>query len=261
MVKKIKHKETKDIKIYYIGDMHLGSRTFAKKEFEQILERIKKENNARVILMGDYGEFIESDDSRRYDPMNVDKKWHNAIKQYNAIKDYFLPIKNKIIGVLRGNHEGVYAKYHKDQFSEKIRDYAEQLAYDLGTSYLEDMGIIQLIINKRKFNLVVAHGVGNSSKLAGQINALNNIVNGFEINPDVVCMGHVHTLQTIVNPKMNFNFKTKIKHLGLTGNYYRTYIEGNINYASSCLYNTLPVGSIAYEFKEDGTIIDEKIIL
>jgi len=261
MVVKIKHKESKDIEIYFIGDMHLGSKTFAKKEFETLLKKIKRQKNARIVLMGDYGDFIESDDTRRYDSANVDDKWSNAPKQYNAILKYFKPLKKKIIGVLRGNHEAVYAKFHKDMFSDDIRDYAELLAYDLEVPYLEDMGIIELKVGGSTYNIVVAHGVGNSTKLAGQINALNNIINSFEIVPHVVCMGHVHALQTIVNPKMNFNFETKIKHLGLTGNFYRTYIEGNINYASSNLYNPLPIGCITYSFDKKGNIKDDKVIL
>jgi len=261
MVRTIKHKENRDIKIYFIGDMHLGSRTFAKEEFETLMNKIKKEKNSRIIMMGDHGDFIESDDTRRYDPANIDKKWNNSVKQYNAIKKYLEPHKHKIIGVLRGNHEGGFAKYHKELFSEEIRDHSELLSHDLKVEFLEDMGIIDLTVGKYKFNIVVAHGAGSSTNLAGQIRSLNNIINNFEVVPDVVCMGHVHALQTIVNPKMDFKFKTKIKHLGLTGNFYKTYIEGNINYASSSLFNPLPIGCIAYIFKQDGTITDEKIIL
>lgn len=261
MVKKIKHKESNPVEVYFIGDMHLGSKTFAKKKFEILINKIKKQKNARIVLMGDHGEFIESDDTRRYDPACIDKKWNTADKQHKQIVKYFKPIKKKIIGVLRGNHEAAYAKYHKDQFDDKTRDHAEALSQELNVPYLEDMGAIELAIGKWKYHLVVAHGAGSSGNLAGQIRSLNNIINSYELVPHVVCMGHVHALQTIVNPKMNFNFETKIKHLGLTGNFYQTYIEGNINYASSSLFNPLPVGCISYKFDKKGNIKDDKIIL
>ncbi len=261
MVKLIKVKEKKDINLYLIGDMHCGAKTFAKKEFEGLINDIRKNKKARVIMMGDMGDYIEKDDTRRYDKSSVDKKLNTAEKQTAYVISQLSKIQRKVYGILRGNHESAYAKYHRDLYNSKYRDEAEIMSKTLDVPYLEDLGIIKLKIGKHKYNIVVAHGVGASTKLAGQVNALANIINSFEVVPDIAAMGHVHTLQTIINPKMNFNFKTNIKHLALTGNFYRTYVQGNINYASSNLYNPLPIGCVMYELDKKGNIKDNKIIL
>jgi len=260
MVQNIKVKEKgKSINLYFVGDLHAGSRTFAKKEFEDTIKMIRKDPKARLIGMGDYGDFIESDDTRRYDPANIDKKMDTYFKQCDYIQKQLETIKGKVYGLLTGNHERAYSKYHKELFT-KYRCPAERITKKMKLKYLEDLGIVGLNVGGYNYNIVVAHGAGSSSKLAGQVNSLNNIINAYDVVPDIAAMGHVHSLQTIVNPKMSFNFKTKIKHLALTGNYYRTYIKGNMNYASSNLYNPLPVGCVMYSLDNKGNIKDNKII-
>lgn len=261
MVRKINVKEKNNIKLYLIGDIHAGSVTCQKQALKQTIKLIKKDKNARVILMGDYGEYITEEDTRRYDATCVDKKLDTPDKQTNFISTLFYPIRNKIYGVLRGNHEATYAKYNKEEYIESVfNDEAEFLALNLNTEYLGELAVVDLKIGKQKYNVVVTHGCGSSSKLSGQLLALNRLIENFETVPDVVAMGHVHSLQTIINPKLSLGLKTKIKHLALTGSYFKTYIEGNINYASSNLYGPLPIGCVMYEFDTEGNIKDNKII-
>ena len=261
MVKKLNIKEKKAVNVYFIGDIHVGSNTCDKKSLQKTINIIKNDKQARVILMGDHGEYITPSDTRRYDKDCVDKKLDTFEKQTNYILNSFLPIRDKIYGVLRGNHEAAFAKYHKEEYEEvKVRDESEFLANEFKTNYLEDMGIITLTVGRKKYNILTTHGSRGGTKLAGQIKVLEEIMNMFEISPDVITMGHVHSLQTIVNPKLTFNFKTKVKHLGLTGTYFRTYIKNNINYASSNLYSPVPIGCIMYSFDTKGNIKDNKII-
>jgi len=260
MVKKLKHKETKNVNIYFVGDMHIGSKTFATKSFLKLIDIIKNDKNAKVILMGDHGDFIEKNDTRRYDPNNISKKYSDSTKQYNAIVEFLKPIKHKIIGVLRGNHEATHAKYNGDQVLNG-RDLSEQLANEFKTNYLDDMAIIELTVKRKKYNIVVAHSAGSATSLTAQINNLFSIINGFDCTPEVMCMGHTHALQTILNPKLNFNFNTNVKHVALTGSFYKTYMKDNINYASSNMYSPLPIGCVMYSFNGKGDIVDNKIIL
>lgn len=261
MVTKINIKEKDKVNIYFIGDIHAGSVTCQKNELRKTINLIKKDPRARVVLMGDYGEYITETDTRRYDLNCVDPKLDTPHKQTDYIYKLLNPIKDKIYGVLRGNHEATFAKYNKEEYEDTdFLDEADFLACGLDVRYLGDLGIIELKINKQIYNIVVTHGIGCSTKLSGQLAALNKIIDNFDTVPDLVAMGHVHSLQTIVNPKLNFNFETKIKHLALTGSYFKTYIEGNINYASSNLYGTLPIGCVMYSFDNKGNIKDNKII-
>jgi hypothetical protein len=261
MVNKIEIKEKNNINLYFLGDWHIGAKSCDEVALLKTLRIINRDRKARVILMGDLGEYIFQDDTRRYDVSNVNKTYSNFEEQTKTILKYLKPIKHKIYGMLRGNHEATFSKYHPEIYEEeKYRDESEYLCQQLKINYLEDLGIVTLKIKNHTYNIVVAHGIGGGTTLSGQINSLRKIVDGFEIVPDVVAMGHVHTLQTIINPKLTFNFKTKIKHLALTGSYYRTYIEKNMNYASSNLYNPLPVGCVMYNLTDKGEIKDNKLI-
>lgn len=261
MVKKVNYKFNDKIHLYLIGDAHIGSKTHDNKAFKKTIEMVKADPKAKVVLMGDMGEYIFPDDTRRYNPETAVKGLDTAEKTTNYIINLLTPIKNKIIGVLQGNHESAYAKYHLEEYQdEPFRNEAEYMAQQLKADFLEDMGIVNLKVGRRKYTLALAHGVNTSSKVSAQVTKLQNLISNFDMAPDLMAMGHVHSLQTIVNPKLDFNFNTKIKHLALTGNYYKTYIEGNINYASSQLFAPLPIGCVMYEFDKEGNIKDNKII-
>jgi hypothetical protein len=260
MVTKIKVTEKKPIKLYMVGDIHLGSITCAEKALDQTIEMIKKDPQARVILMGDQGDYIFPDDTRRYDPA-CNSVFPSATTTTAALYKKFKPIRKKIMGVLRGNHEATYAKTHLEEYEGMaVRDEAEVLAVMLDVQYLEDMGVIKLKLGKADYTIVAMHGINCSSTVSSQINKLSKLSDIFETTPHLVAMGHVHSLQTILNPKLTYDFKTKLKHVALTGNYFKTYIEGNMNYASGQLYGALPVGCVMYEFDGKGNIKDNKII-
>ncbi len=262
MVKRVKYNSKNPINLYLVGDMHIGSKTHDKKAFKETISIIKKDNKARVVLMGDMGEYIFKDDTRRYNPETVVKGLNTARKTSDHILSILNPIKKKIIGVLSGNHESAYTKYHLEEYTNtRYRNEGEYIAKKLGTTYLHDMSIMELKIKKYKYDLVLTHGVNTGPKISSQITKLQGLISNFDVTPDLMAMGHCHSLQCIISPKLDFNFNTKIKHLALTGNYYRTYIEGNMNYASTQLYAPLPVGCVMYEFDGKGTIKDNKIIL
>lgn len=264
MVKSIKvNSKGKKTNLYCIGDMHIGAKAFDKVSFAKLMKRIKEDEDALVLLMGDHCDLIVEEDTRRYVKDEVDPLNNTVEKQMDTLWDYIEPISDKVIGVLRGNHEASYSKYNADEF-DKYRDFAEELAYLCDTDYLEDLGIIELSIGtKRKtytYNIVAMHGAGGGTSMGSQINYLSKIVNNFEMSPHIALMGHVHALQTVISPRMNYKFKTKIKHLGLTGTFFKTYTEGDMNYSSSCNYAPLAIGCIMYELDNSGNIKDNKII-
>jgi UDP-2,3-diacylglucosamine pyrophosphatase LpxH len=254
------YKFKNDINLYFIGDIHIGTNTCDKRSFEETIKIVKKDKKAKVVFQGDHLDLVTPDDTRRYDPFVADKKLDTAEKQYQYFVKTIRPIKDKILGLLSGNHEYAYAKYHSDEFDENNRDHSERAANELGVPYLNDMASLEIKIRGKKYSIVAAHGQGCGATFAAHANKILNIISIYETTPDIVTMGHVHNLQTIVNPKLDFKLNMKVKYIGLTGTYYQTYIKDNMNYASKSLYKPSVIGCIMFELGRDGIIKDHKLI-
>lgn len=257
------HKEEKTpIELFFAGDFHVGTKACEKEKLKQLVEKIRQQKNARLILTGDLGDYIGEDDTRRYDPNAIDPEIETPQKQTEYLKKLLKPIKSKIYGIVRGNHEHMYAKFHPDEYENSCPNAAAELAKELGTTYLQDLGIVSVDIERKGYSgfydIIVSHGTGNSGKIQSQITNLQNISNMFEMSPDILVLGHVHTTQTIIDPKLDMDLNTKIKHLGLSGTFFQTYTDGDSNYASSAMFKPLPIGCISYSLDERGNIKDNK---
>jgi len=238
--------------IYFVGDLHVGTKNFAEEEFLYTIEKIKKDKDALVVLMGDMGEYIVPDD-RRFDIENIHPKLNTTERQYHFVRTSLEPIKDKIIGIVEGNHDFVIKK--KSGF-----DIIHLLSHDFDCKYLQSMGIIKLTIGDYTYNIVVAHGNSAATTVGGHVNRLMKLVSNFEVSPDVTVMGHVHALQTICNPKLDFDFNTNNMWLGLSGCYFKTYEKGLDNYGTKQMYSPLTVGCCYFKFNELGDIEDGKLI-
>lgn len=102
----IKAKLPRDHKVYFIGDIHLGTLACHKEAFLEVINRIHKEKNSRMIGMGDMIEAISHRD-RRYQPDIIDKEMPTSLEALNKLVEWFMPIRDKILGLLDGNHEVV----------------------------------------------------------------------------------------------------------------------------------------------------------
>ncbi len=120
--------------IYPIGDIHWGHQGCDKVALRQTIRTVANNPYARWIGMGDYGEFITYQHPY-FDPSSVDKStrvWEMkqwARREVGKIADELYPIKDKCIGILRGNHE----KFISDRGDI---DPAQELAEKLQTKYL-----------------------------------------------------------------------------------------------------------------------------
>ncbi len=94
----------RDHKIYFLGDVHLGTKACHKEAFLGVIDRIHGEKNSRAIGMGDMIEAISHRD-RRYQPDIIDPEMPTSLEALNKLVGWFMPIKEKILGLLDGNHE------------------------------------------------------------------------------------------------------------------------------------------------------------
>ena len=78
------------------------------------------------------------------------------------------------------------------------------------------------------------------------------MMENFELAPDLVLVGHFHRLDSIFLPKLTHSLGVSVKHIGFTGCYYRTYMEGKPNYASDKWYSPSIIGYLEAHLSKEG---------
>ena len=102
----IETKDPKPFKLYAIGDIHLGSKQCDEKAFKRDVKRATKDPNALVILMGDMIDSIVATDTKRYRADTIKNPVDDIIdRDIDDLLEILKPLKNKLIGVITGNHE------------------------------------------------------------------------------------------------------------------------------------------------------------
>lgn len=88
------------LRIYALGDVHAGSPEFNEDAVLKKIRHIKDDPCAAVCLVGDLGDY-----GLRNSKSNVYLATMNVEQQQRYLYELFLPIKDKIISAVPGNHE------------------------------------------------------------------------------------------------------------------------------------------------------------
>jgi len=249
IVPKIKLPKRKRYNLYAIGDVHIGAYACDKQAFVDIIAKIKKDRNGFVILMGDLLDAVLAGD-RRYNAYEADPDLITFKSQVDWTLAQLKPIRNKILGIIEGNHE------------EKIKkqvgyDFTEFMAEQLGCRYLHQSSMIHLETPWKTYKILAMHGIGGGATVGGQLNKIRRMIQNFYTAPDLVLVGHFHRLDSIVVPKMDDNMILKETHIGFTGCFYRTYVSGRPNYASDKWYSPSRIGGLRIALEEGNFSVND----
>ena len=111
-------------RIVPLGDFHLGNVACNEKLLQQTVDDVAADDHTYWIGMGDYADFIKRRDWR-YDP-EVIAPWllgkaDGAGEQVRRLKELLLPIKDKCLGLLKGNHEDdICMRWEQDVYASLI---------------------------------------------------------------------------------------------------------------------------------------------
>ena len=187
--KLIVHKFDKDITIYPISDVHLGSLEHNKEEWEKFVEVLQSEPNSYVILGGDL-----LNNATKSSVSNVYEDIIRPMEQKELMTKYLEPIKHKILCAVSGNHE---RRSKKEVDLDPIYDIMCKL--NLEHLYRENVAFMKIMIGtpedikKRKnvaFTFAVTHGTGGGA-VGASVN--RNELFGYTIdNLDCLVTGHTH---------------------------------------------------------------------
>lgn len=229
--------------VYPIGDMHIGNIGCDIPLYKEAIKEVENDPNGIVILMGDLAENILPNDKRftlsEIHPLFINQTQTLPTAYLDFLVETLSPIKEKIIGIHRGNHEETLLKYY-------YRDICAELAGLLGTKYIPAQAFTKLSFeytggggHKKSVIINSAHGHQSGRMTGGKVNFMENAAGW--IDADLVLRGHSHSLFATkslrmgVNPRNNKLIEKEVV-VGHTGSFLSTYSSGATTYAEKSDY-------------------------
>lgn len=219
IVKEIGYKSRSDrIKITPIPDIHFGASSCDEKAFRRVRDKILSEDHHYTIALGDYCEFINRNDRRRFKQSQLAKWLQGPIDDLaGAQVDYAveqlkpLAEAGRIIGLGQGNHDDDILRHsERDVYRnivEKLKDASPNPEDKLGLGY---QGMIHLTMFRKrhpratsgsvktdiwKFVIYMHHGYGGGRLPGGHALSLGRVFTTYDC--DLAIMGHRHVLQDV----------------------------------------------------------------
>lgn len=210
-MKLIKAQADTDIKLIPLGDLHIGSKECDLDKIARIVDWIKKEKNARVILMGDLIDagLKDSVGGGAFDNDTTPEE------QIDYILSLLEPIKNKIWCTLNGNHE------------ERIRqrtsiDVMKLIAKQLNIPYGNESCFIKAKVGDVNYVIFATHGSTGSLTPNGKLSSVLRL--GNFIDADIYLHGHSHELMNHTSEYFRVDIGDKMiikdkRHYVITGHF------------------------------------------
>lgn len=187
-MKCIKHNlPNSNIRIKFLSDWHIGSK---KCNWNQIHKDVNEclDEDTYCVLLGDI-----IDNATRTSVGDIYEEPLSPMEQMKLAVETLEPIKDKILGIVSGNHE-------QRSYKTEGQDVTWYLAKCLGCIDVYDPIAVLLFIRfgsstkdanrKQCYTLYATHGAGGGRTIGAKANALEK--RGQIVNADIVAIGHTH---------------------------------------------------------------------
>jgi len=248
--------------IYPMGDEHLGTKHCAEGELVKQIKVIKEDEKALWIGIGDKAEFITPSDPR-WD-VGVISDWVSqdniAEDQTARYCDIYMPIADKCLGLLEGNHEDAIRRHSHI-------DVQKNICNRLGVNNLGYSCFVKLVFRRGRQRLqnesfvvtcFFTHGSGWAITKGAKLNRLQRLMDAFEA--DIYGTGHMHDIITDTKPYLMLDGSNKIRQRekvgAVTGCWFKTYTQGvRASYGEKRNYPPSSIGAPTF------TIIPNKQVI
>ena len=231
------------LQVFQMTDIHLGGKTYLQQAFKDMIDKIKRTRHTKVILTGD----IIENNTKTSVGEGVYEQTLTPNDQLLDIIHLLWPIRKKIIGISRGNHEIRTSK------TEGI-DVCDVLASRLDVPRLLDHSLHRFNFDENSYTLLVTHGRSGAGTIGGKINAVEKLVHIYDA--DAYLYGHVHHLLTW-NGIIYGLEGIKLRHFGINGSF-MDYLD---SYASTAEYRPGMPGYITAMIGREDIRLDEHWLL
>jgi len=252
----INYKYGQTIKIRPFFDVHWGNTYCDKRAFRNYLS--EGDDTTYYMGGGDTLDSIITKDIRRYEK-HADETLGDAVidEQVDSMLAELIPYKDRILGLMRGNHEGAILKYHGTDTVKRMCDV-------LGCKYLGYSGLLRLALHEngargRAIIIRYHHGWGGGSRTQGaDITKFSK--DALHWDASVFLFGHVHKRQSDRIPRLGLVGNTltaKPILLGICGTFLRTYSKTtDSTYAEEKGYPPVEIGGIVLNLKPTDKFLD-----
>lgn len=228
----------KPINLYVFGDVHRFAKGCVEDKWLQFLDTAKRDTNTLFLGMGDYDDFASlsereillnpglHDDTR----WTIDDIYTKRIMQFvNEIRF----MKTKLIGLLEGNHYGV--------FSMGGMTTTQEMCNMMKCRYLGVNSFIRLSFihgsKRTSLDIFAHHGKGAARLIGSSLNSVEHMVSNAEA--DIYLMGHDHQRNAgklsrlhLQNGGDGLVLKDKTMIIARTGSFLRGYMPDHQSYVT-----------------------------
>lgn len=172
-----------EIRIYPLGDVHVGSREFSLELWNKWKKMVMDDENGFVVLVGDL-----MDNALRNSKTNIFEATMMPHEQKEWLVTELKPMKDKIIGAVAGNHE-----YRSMLESGSCPMYDILCKLDLEDLYRPNMAFMKINLGEKNkerqfsYTFVLAHGASR-----GKVDKFGYAIDGM----DVMITGHTHSAES-----------------------------------------------------------------
>jgi len=251
IVYRILYQSRKDLfKIFPLGDIHSGTIYCAEEKIKKQVKAIADDPFARWIGMGDYADLIIKGDKRFEHHLIPDWVKPDNIPQcqFRWLRDLLMPIRDKCIGLIEGNHEAGFRKEHSFDMIANLCDSEDGLGVTyLGYSCLVKFIFVRQLHDVHTFKAHFTHGSGCPATEGGKMMNLKKSLDDFE--GDIYATGHIHDIKITEKPMLGMTgsdppvIVNKNRCGAVTGSWFQTYMQGSKpSYGEMKRYSPTPIG-------------------
>jgi len=191
------------ITIVPLFDLHIGTARCREDKLKAVIEDIRQSKNTYWLGGGDYAEFINRSDPRHKES-DLARWLHGeddlAKAQCQHLLKLLVPIADKCIGILSGNHEGQVLKHYERNVYAFILEAIKDAGGHKGQLGLGYRGFITLRINRdghhiNTLTIYAEHGWGGGRLKGGDVLNSQRIFAYFDC--DLYLAGHRHKAHLI----------------------------------------------------------------
>lgn len=200
------HEFDREIKIYPISDLHIGSLECQVKRWEEFKRKLKAEKDSYITISGDM-----MNNATRSSVSNVFDETMRPREQKKWLVEQLSDIKDKIICITNGNHE---ARSAKDADESPLYDICCKL--DIENLYRENAAFVIIRMGNKfgngiqnpTYTMCVTHSTGGGIYTGAAVNRnerFGMMIDGL----DILITGHVH--KGIITKPQKLVFDTQNK--------------------------------------------------
>lgn len=178
------------LRIYPVADLHIGDANCNYKAVQSLIDAIREDDNARVILGGDI-----LNNATKTSVSDSYSETMSPMEELQTACSMLMPIKDKILCAVTGNHE---ERSYKQDGVDLMQIIAQQL--DFADKYRPDFAYLFLSFGRKarrkseerrqSYTVYVNHGNGGGRKMGGKVNRISDL--GSLCDADVFIVGHTH---------------------------------------------------------------------